>query len=141
MKTATNCILCDIANHAVNAAILFENERIMAILDLYPATRGHTLVIPKKHISTIYDMPSETGQEIMDCAILLCKAINSRFKPDGLNLIQANGEVGGQTIDHFHLHIVPRYKNDEVVLKFGHGNVAADRHEIDQVAEMIRQAL
>jgi histidine triad (HIT) family protein len=141
MKKDTNCILCDIAKHAVNAAILFENESVIAILDLYPATRGHALILPKKHIPTIYDMPLETGKEIIDSAILLSRAINNSFKPAGLNLIQSNGKAGEQTIDHFHLHIVPRYKNDDVVLKFGHGNVAADQDEIERVAKIIRQVL
>ncbi len=141
MKKANNCILCDIVNRKTKAAILYESETVVAILDLYPATQGHTLIVPKEHIPTVFDMPLETGREIMDCAILLCRAINGSLKPAGLNLIQANGKAGGQTIDHFHLHIVPRYKNDEVVLKFGHGNIAADTDEIERVAKIIRQVL
>lgn len=136
-----DCVLCKIAAHEAAAQVIYEDNEIMAILDLYPATRGHMLVIPKKHIANAYEMPEGTGKRIMECALRLCKAIRRGLNPDGLNLIQANGEAGGQTIDHFHLHIVPRYNNDEVLLKFGHGNQPADGKELSDTAAAIRLEL
>jgi histidine triad (HIT) family protein len=141
MTTVNNCILCKIARHEATAQILYEDEEIMAMLDLFPATKGHTLIIPKAHIATVYDMPIETGKKIMECAIRLCQSINNSLKPTGLNLIQANGESGGQTIDHFHLHIVPRYENDGVILKFGHGSQPADKNELTNTAAAIKRSL
>jgi len=137
----SGCILCAIARHEADAAILYESDSVIAMLDLYPATRGHTLVLPKNHIRTVFDMPAKTGAEIMKTAILLSNAIQRGLHPDGLNLIQSNGLAGGQTIDHFHLHIVPRYKDDGVVLKFGHGSQAAEPGELSRAAASIRQNL
>jgi len=141
MKIGDKCILCRIASHEAEAEILCENEEIMAMLDLYPATEGHTLIIPKAHITTVYDMPIETGKKIMECTVRLCQSIRSGLKPTGLDLIQANGEAGGQTIDHFHLHIVPRYDNDGVILKFGHGSQPVDKNELTKTAAVIKRAL
>ena len=141
MQNKANCVLCKIAKHEVDAAIVCENDHIIAILDRFPATRGHVLILPKEHIENIYEMPVETGMEIMRIAISVCNGIKLILRPDGLNLIQANGEAGGQTIDHFHLHIVPRYNNDSVILKFGHGSVPADRNELINTAAAVRRAL
>jgi histidine triad (HIT) family protein len=138
MRRITSCILCKISQHQVGSFILYESEHVIAVLDLYPATKGHILVLPKDHIANIYDMPVDTGMEIMKAAILLSNAVKQRLHPDGLNLIQSNGTAGGQTIDHFHLHIVPRYQNDSVVLKFGHGSQPADSEELANIASLIR---
>jgi histidine triad (HIT) family protein len=86
-------------------------------------------------------MPVETGKRIMECALLLCKAVKKGLKPDGLNLIQSNKVAGGQTIDHFHLHIVPRYKDDEVILKFGHGSQPEGKKILSDTAAAIKKAL
>ncbi|MGA9047595.1 MAG: HIT family protein [Dehalococcoidia bacterium] len=138
MKTDRDCILCRISGHEAESHILYESEQVIAMLDLFPATRGHTLVLPKSHVPTIYEMPMDTGMEIMKTAILLAKAIKLALHPEGLNLIQANGKAGGQTIDHFHLHIVPRYRDDGVVLRFGHGSQSANPEELAEVASIIR---
>lgn len=107
-------------------------------MDLYPATPGHLLILPKPHIENIYDMPVEIGALIMETAIVLAKAIKQQLNPAGLNLIQSNGVAAGQDIFHFHLHLVPRYENDLVSLKFGHGKIPADINELRQIAEKIR---
>lgn len=138
MRKTTDCILCKISQKQAGAFILHESGNIIAVLDLYPATRGHVLVLPRKHIPNVYEMPADVGKEIMQTAILLSNTIKRQLRPDGLNLIQSNGIAGGQTIDHFHLHIVPRYKNDEVVLKFGHGSQPADAQELASIASLIR---
>ena len=77
----------------------------------------------------------------MSLAINIAKAVKSQFSPDGLNLIQANEAAAGQTIPHFHLHIVPRYKNDAVILSFGHGSTPANQDELERLASKIRSAL
>jgi histidine triad (HIT) family protein len=110
-------------------------------MDLYPATLGHMLLLPKQHIETIYDMPAALGVRIMTTAIALAKAIKLRWSPDGLNLIQSNEVVGGQTVPHFHLHIVPRYRNDSIILRFGHGNVPEKIADLEQTASSLRSVL
>src|SRR4030042_899338 len=117
--------------------VVLEDMDILVIMDLYPATPGHLLIIPKKHIETIYEIPDELGARIMNTAILMAKAIKERLSPDGLNLIQSNQEAAGQTIPHFHINIVPRYKNDPVLLQFGHGNGPEKINELERLASLL----
>jgi histidine triad (HIT) family protein len=132
-----DCLLCKIAGHDAPAVIVREDDDLMVIMDLYPATRGHMLVFPRKHIENIYSMPEEMAARIMETAVTMSKILKRELHPDGLNLVQSNEKAGGQTTMHFHLHIVPRYENDGVVFRFGHGRVSADIDELKRTASMI----
>lgn len=136
-----DCPLCQIVNRELPSVIIKENENVMAIMDLYPATPGHVLVLPKQHIENIYRMPHEIGSQIMTMAIAIATAIQHQLKSAGLNLIQANGIAAGQTINHFHLHLVPRYENDGVILKFGHSSDPTEIDRLAQIAAKIRQGI
>jgi histidine triad (HIT) family protein len=136
-----NCPFCKIVQRKSPAAVVLENKKVLAIMDLYPAAPGHVLVLPRQHIENIYVMLEETGAGIMAAAVTISRAIHRQLKPAGINLVQANGAIAGQTINHFHLHIVPRYIDDTVEIKFGHGVVPADIRELEQTASMIRNAL
>ena len=135
------CSFCRLVRHELNAVAVHEDYGILAVMDLYPATPGHILVLPKEHIENIYVMPAELGACIMATAIYVAKAIKQKLSPDGLNLIQSNGLAAGQTIPHFHLHIVPRYNGDPVSLRFGHGAVPAKINDLEKVASLISSAL
>ena len=141
MKEAKECPFCKIARHELPAIVIQEESDILVIMDLYPATPGHILVLPKQHIENIYHMSADLGVHIMAAAITAAKAIKQQLSPDGLNLIQSNKLAAGQTVPHFHLHIVPRYKGDPVVLRFGHGSVPAKIEELEHTASMIRSGL
>jgi histidine triad (HIT) family protein len=136
-----NCPFCKISKHELPAVTIIEDDAIITIMDLYPATPGHILIIPKQHIENIYMMPPDVGSHIMKTAIVVAKAIEQKLRPDGLNLIQANGTAAGQTIPHFHLHLVPRYKDDPVYLEFGHGILPADKVELEDIASKLRSGL
>ena len=136
-----DCPFCKMVRHELSHVLVQEDKDILASMDLYPATTGHMLVLPKQHIETIYDMPAALGVRIMTTAIALAKAIKLRWSPDGLNLIQSNEVVGGQTVPHFHLHIVPRYRNDSIILRFGHGNVPEKIADLEQTASSLRSVL
>jgi histidine triad (HIT) family protein len=136
-----DCLLCKIAKHDAPAVIVREDNDLMVIMDLYPATRGHMLVFPRTHIENIYSMPEEKGARIMAAAIAMAKIIKRELHPDGLNLVQSNEIAGGQTTMHFHLHIVPRYQNDQVRFSFGHGRIPADINELKNLASLIRSKL
>ena len=140
-KNTQSCPFCRIARHEQPAEILQEDEDALALMDLYPATVGHVLVIPKRHIENIYELPPELGAHLMAMAVEIARAIKQTLAPDGLNLIQANESAAGQTIPHFHLHIVPRYRSDLVVVRFGHGDVAATKSALQVTASMVRSAL
>ena len=107
-----NCIFCKIANGEIPSTTLYEDEDFRVILDLGPATRGHTLLLPKNHFANLFELDDETAQK----AILVAKKMAGKMKAalgaDGFNLVQNNGEAAGQTVFHFHMHLIPRYEND-----------------------------
>ena len=136
-----DCPFCKMIKHELTHVVVQEDNDILAIMDLYPATLGHILVLPKEHIETIYTMPVEIGARIMITAMVIAKVIKQKLSPDGLNLIQANETAAGQTVAHFHLHIVPRYKNDAIILCFGHGNMPEKVVELERIASLVRSGL
>ena len=107
-----NCIFCKIANGEIPSTTLYEDEDFRVILDLGPATRGHALLLPKNHFANLFELDDETAQK----AILVAKKMAGKMKDalgaDGFNLVQNNGEPAGQTVFHFHMHLIPRYEND-----------------------------
>ena len=107
-----NCIFCKIANGEIPSKSIYEDEDFRVILDLGPATRGHALILPKEHASNLFELPDETAAKAMVLAKKLGKQMVDNLKADGLNLIQNNGETAGQTVHHFHLHLIPRYQDD-----------------------------
>ena len=107
-----NCIFCKIAAGKIPSKTLYEDEKFRVILDLGPATRGHALVIPKEHYADLYEIPEETAEEAMKVAKKMAAVMTEKLKADGFNIVQNNGEVSGQSVFHFHIHLIPRYEND-----------------------------
>ena len=108
----TNCIFCKIANGEIPSRTLYEDERFRVILDLGPATRGHALVLPKEHFADVYEIPEEWAAGAMKVGKQMALRMRERLHTDGANLIQNNKEAAGQTVPHFHLHVIPRYRGD-----------------------------
>ena len=108
-----NCIFCKIANGEIPSTTVYEDDMFRVILDLSPATKGHALILPKQHMANIYEM----DEELLGKAAKLAKKIITHEKEvlgcDGYNIVQNNGEVAGQTVFHFHMHLIPRYGKDE----------------------------
>lgn len=107
-----DCIFCKIAAGEIPSKTLYEDEKFRIILDLGPATRGHALILPKEHAANLFELPDETAAEAMVLAKKMAIKMKEKLNCDGLNLVQNNGETAGQTVNHFHLHIIPRYKDD-----------------------------
>lgn len=107
-----DCIFCKIANGEIPSKTLYEDERFRVILDLGPATKGHALILPKDHFSNLFELPDETAGEVMKLAIRMAVQMKEKLHADGFNLVQNNGECAGQTVMHFHLHLIPRYEGD-----------------------------
>ena len=108
----SNCIFCKLANGEFATNSIYEDDNFNVILDNGPATKGHCLILPKEHYANLFELPEETAAEAMKLAKKLSKEIIDKLSADGLNLVQNNGEAAGQTVNHFHLHIIPRYKDD-----------------------------
>ena len=107
-----NCIFCKIANGEIPSNTLYEDDTFRVIFDLGPASRGHALILPKNHFRNIYDIEEETFCKAAKLAKKMAGVMTEVLKADGFNLMQNNEEVAGQSVFHFHMHIIPRFKND-----------------------------
>ena len=126
-----NCIFCKIANGEIPAATLYEDENFRVILDLGPASKGHALILPKSHAANIYELSDEMAAKAMILAKKMATAMTAALKCDGFNIVQNNGECAGQTVFHFHMHLIPRYKGDQVGITWPPGELSdADKEEI-----------
>lgn len=107
-----DCIFCKIANGEIPSKTLYEDEDFRVILDLAPATKGHALILPKEHAANLYELPEALTAKVLGVAKKVAAQMQEKLQCDGLNLVQNNGEVAGQTVHHFHLHLIPRYADD-----------------------------
>ena len=106
------CIFCKLANGEIPSATIYENEDFRVILDLNPATKGHALILPKEHFANIFEMPEEWEMKAFALAKKMGAKMMEVLKCDGFNVVQNNGAAAGQTVFHFHIHLIPRYEND-----------------------------
>lgn len=126
-----NCIFCKIANGEIPAATLYEDEDFRVILDLGPASKGHALILPKKHVANIYEISDELAGKAIVLAKKMAAEMTEKLGCDGFNIVQNNGEPAGQTVFHFHIHLIPRYVSDGVGLTWTPGKLTdEDREEI-----------
>ena len=130
-----NCIFCKIANGEIPSATLYEDEDFRVILDLGPATKGHALILPKNHFDDIYSMDDATAAHVFQVAVKVAKAMKETLGCEGLNIVQNNGEIAGQTVFHFHMHIIPRIKGDTVNVGWVPGT--ADNDTIASIVEKV----
>ncbi len=107
-----DCIFCKIANGEIPSKTLYEDEEFRVILDLGPAAKGHALILPKEHADDLYGLSDQTASKVMVLARKMAMRLVEKLDCDGLNLVQNNGEAAGQTVKHFHLHLIPRYIDD-----------------------------
>lgn len=136
----SDCIFCKIAGGEIPSATIYEDDDFRVILDLGPATKGHALILPKKHYANITELPDE----LVAKAFVLAKKIVSFMKDalpcDGYNIVQNNGEPAGQTVFHFHIHLIPRYKNDGAGVTWKPGKLSDEwKDEIMRKTEALRQ--
>lgn len=113
-----DCIFCKIANGEIPSRTLYEDDEFRVIMDLAPATKGHSLILPKNHFDNLYELPDETAGKVMMLAKKMAIMMKDKLACDGFNLVQNNGECAGQTIFHFHLHLIPRYLDDNQNILF-----------------------
>ncbi|MEK5522276.1 HIT family protein [Heyndrickxia sporothermodurans] len=105
----SDCIFCKIINGELPSAKVFENEHVLAFLDISQVTKGHTLIIPKVHKENVFKLTPEIAKNIFEVAPMIANALKAEFNPIGMNLVNNNGEHAGQSVFHFHLHLIPRY--------------------------------
>ena len=109
-----DCIFCKLANGVIPTNSLYEDDVVKVIFDAGPASSGHVLILPKEHFDNVYALDDDTAAHVFQVAVKVAKALKEGLNLEGLNIVQNNGEIAGQTVFHFHMHIIPRYKGDTV---------------------------
>jgi len=109
----SSCVFCKIINHEIPGHILFENNNILVFLDISQTTKGHTLIIPKKHISNVFDMSEEDMAHVFSAVPRIANALKTAFNVEGMNIVNNNEIVAGQTVFHYHVHLIPRYEKTD----------------------------
>lgn len=134
-----SCIFCKIAKGEIPAVKVYEDEKVLAFMDINPINDGHTLVIPKKHAENIFEISPEDLSEVISIAHKIARAIKNSLNPEGLTVVQLNGRIAGQVVPHFHVHLIPRKEDDP--LKISWMMIPGDMDKIKATAEKIRSIL
>lgn len=132
---AEECVFCKIISGELPSTAVYEDEDYKAILDLNPAARGHVIIIPKKHAANVFELEDEEAVKVFPIAKKIATALMKTYHCDGINILQNNGEAAGQTVFHLHVHVVPRYYDDDVKIMWEPG----DTPDLEAVAEEIRK--
>lgn len=130
-----NCIFCKIANGDIPSKTLYEDDECRVILDLGPATKGHALILPKNHYADLFELPENEAEHVMVIAKRMATQMVKNLQCDGFNLVQNNGETAGQTVFHFHMHLIPRYKWDNQLI--GWKPMQATQEELEETMNTI----
>jgi histidine triad (HIT) family protein len=139
MTTSPDCIFCKIVAGTIPCFRLYEDEATLAFLDINPANPGHCLVVTRNHAPTLMEAADDDLARVLPVARRLAVAVQTVLRPDGINLLQANGPGAAQSVPHFHLHVLPRRTGDE--LKMNWGLVPGDKAALTALAERLRTAL
>lgn len=134
-----DCIFCKIANGEIPSACIYENKEFRVILDVGPATRGHVLILTKEHYDNIFEIDAETAGRLFSLASVVARAMKKTLNCDGMNILQNNGTIAGQTVFHFHLHLIPRYEGDQVKVTWSQGEISDD--EKTELVNMIKKEI
>lgn len=132
-----NCIFCKIANGEIPSTTLYEDEDFRVILDLGPATRGHALLLPKEHYANLFELDDTLTAKALATAKLVAARMKKALEADGFNIVQNNGEAAGQTVFHFHMHLIPRYKGDNAGILWKPGSTTPE--EMAEVKRLVDQ--
>ena len=130
-----DCIFCKLANGVIPTNSLYEDDVVKVIFDAGPASSGHVLILPKEHFDNVYALDDDTAAHVFQVAVKVAKALKEGLNLEGLNIVQNNGEIAGQTVFHFHMHIIPRYKGDTVNVGWKPGEVTDE--EIDKIKSLV----
>jgi len=134
-----DCIFCKIAAGEIPSRTIYEDKDFRAILDIAPASKGHAIILPKNHADNLYELSDEDASKIFIVAKKVARAMKEAFHCKGLNILQNNGELAGQTVFHLHVHVLPRYADDNVRFSWKHGQPTEE--ELDSLAESIRKEI
>jgi len=138
-----DCVICQLVNEEIEVTKVYEDNLVIAVMDIQPINPGHLFISPKKHIEFISELDEELGAHIFKVAMELANALRkSGLKCEGVNILLADGEVAGQEIPHVHLHVIPRVRGDGFGQKFDRSYFELTRRkELEQAARLIMTAI
>ena len=134
-----NCIFCKIVDNQLPSFTICENNQFKVIFDRFPWTTGHTLILLKRHAETIFDLTESESEKIFGLATIIAKVLKESLNPDGLNILQNNGEAANQSVGHFHMHLIPRYKDDGVSITFPENYPSQE--ELEKILEAVKNKM
>jgi histidine triad (HIT) family protein len=135
--TEESCKFCRIVNKKASASLVYEDDKALAFMDIHPMSEGHTLVIPKRHYETIYNIPDEEIAHLFKVVKRIANAVKKAVNAEGISIFQQNERAARQDVFHMHVHVVPRYEGK----KLPHPSIIleANRQKLDEVARKIKQ--
>jgi len=141
-----SCNFCKIVSRENPASIVYEDDNVLAFMDLYPANVGHTLVVPKEHWETIYDIPEKVLSDLFAVVKRISVAAKKALGAEGISILQFNGRASGQSVMHFHVHVIPRFRGDAISKLIGAMLGSTDfekaaRKDLDEITKKIRRNL
>ena len=134
-----NCIFCKIAAGEIPSSTVYEDGEFRVIMDISPAAKGHCIILPKEHAANIFELSEETAGKIFAVAKKVATAMKEELGCEGINVLQNNGEAAGQTVFHFHMHIIPRYEGGPKMVSWEPGEPSSE--ELAELAECIKKEL
>ena len=136
----TDCIFCKIIKGDIPSYKVYEDNDALAFLDLSQTTKGHLLLIPKKHVKNVYEMDETTASQVFKLIPKLSRALKETFpNMQGLNIVNNNDELAGQTVFHSHIHFIPRYPNDDFNIQFTNHQESYTQEELENIAEKLKK--
>jgi histidine triad (HIT) family protein len=129
------CVFCKIVKGEIPSYKIYENKNVLAFLDISQVTPGHTLVIPKKHYENIFELDEKISGELFKATNEIAKKLQKKLQINALNIINNNGPLAGQEVFHYHIHLLPRYENDNV--KFNYPKHEFDKQKLEEIHKKI----
>lgn len=137
----SDCIFCKIISGEIPSYTIYEDDYFKVIMDIFPSAMGHSVIIPKHHCRDLFELPKAYGERITEVSKKAAKAVKEALQADGINIVQNNGEAAGQTVMHYHMHVIPRFEQDGV--KIGWDSLKPSQEELlsifGEIKERIKQ--
>ena len=133
-----DCIFCKIIAREIPGHVVYENESVLAFLDISQTTKGHTLIIPKTHRIDVFEMEAKAMEQVFSVVPKIARALKETFGCSGMNVVNNNGESAGQTVFHYHVHLIPRYKDDRFGIMFANNMKHYDAEKLAALKDRIK---
>jgi len=134
-----DCIFCKIIAQEIPGHVVYEDEHVLAFLDISQTTEGHTLIVPKKHRVDVFEMESLLMEQVFSVVPKIARALKETFGCSGINVVNNNGESAGQTVFHYHVHLIPRYGKDQFGMMFANNMKDYDAEKLAALKERIKE--